>query len=83
MGKHDLPGPFTERPPPPGAEQVGEIVGKLGAASFRERLAAQSELIDLGPSILPLLKPHSDSPDPEVRVRVRSLIVKLSDEETG
>ena len=42
--------------PGPGADQVAELIGQLGAADFKAREAATKKLMDLGPSVLDALQ---------------------------
>lgn len=68
------------RPPPPTAEEIASIVQGLSALKYRDREEAQEELFELGSVVLPELKKHRESRDPELRKRVRSLLRALSEE---
>ncbi len=61
-----------------GREQIAELVAQLDAADRETREAAQASLIELGPSILPLL-PDPDDPSlsAEQQDRLRRVIAAL------
>jgi hypothetical protein len=65
------------RPPPPTAAQVSALVKQLAAERYRTRHAANQDLLDMGPAIIPELEKHMDNPDPEIRVRLQVLTRKL------
>jgi hypothetical protein len=65
-------------PPEAVRKKVDALVGRLAAESFKDRKQAQQELIDMGPSILPLLKDRPGSSDPEVKRRLEEIREALS-----
>ena len=64
-------------PPDHIVKQVEQHVARLGAASFDEREKAQKQLERMGKQIVPLLKKHLKSEDPEIRQRVREVLKEL------
>lgn len=62
-----LPGPET-------LEKVLKLIAQLGAESYADREAATKALAEMGKSIVPLLKKHLTSPDPEVRQRIGQIL---------
>jgi len=68
------------RPKPPTPDQIGALITKLAADEFRERQAARKAIIDLGPSVIPVLEEHIKSPDAEVLKSARILIGRLAAE---
>jgi hypothetical protein len=65
-------------PPEDIRKKVDELIGRLAAESFEDRQKAQKELVDMGPSILPLLKDNLGGNDPEVRRRLEEIVESLS-----
>ncbi|MBS3821914.1 MAG: hypothetical protein KGY81_09155, partial [Phycisphaerae bacterium] len=65
-------------PPEDIRKKVDGLIGRLAAESFEDRQKAQKELVDMGPSILPLLKDNLGSNDPEVRRRLEEIVESLS-----
>ena len=62
-------------PSPEITKTVMKLIARLGAESYTDRQAATKALKEMGPHIVPLLKRHLHSPDPEVRQRIEELIV--------
>jgi len=61
-------------PSPEITKTVMKVIARLGAESYTDRQAATKALKEMGPHIVPLLKRHLHSPDPEVRQRIEELI---------
>jgi hypothetical protein len=59
------------------ADQVEDLVVQLGAESYQDREQAQAALIEMGSTILPLLRERRDHDDPEVRERLQQVIQQL------
>jgi hypothetical protein len=57
--------------------KVEKLVAQLGAESYRDRQAAQEELIRMGKTIIPILKKHTANMDPEIRQRIQEILDKL------
>ena len=53
------------------------LIGRLGAESFDDRVAAYKALERLGGEALPALRAAADTSDPQVRSRVRALIESI------
>ncbi len=68
-------------PPEDLVQKVDKLVAQLGAESHEDREAAMKELEALKGAIVPLLKKHLSSTDPEVRHRVKQLLEKLGEGE--
>lgn len=68
------------RPSPITDEDINAMVKQLGADDFQDRVAAQMALVDLGPTVLPLLEKHEGGEDKEVKMRAQKLMKKLSAE---
>jgi len=66
---------------PPGdiVKRVEQLVARLSAASYKDRQEAEDELKRMGASVIPLLRKHLKSSDPEVRQRVRVILDHLGD----
>lgn len=56
---------------------VPELLRQLGADDCVTRDRAEAQLRALGASVVPLLPPHADSSDPEVRLRVQRLLAAI------
>lgn len=65
-------------PPAELRRTVDRLVAQLAAESYADRQAAQNKLLRMGPAILPLLKKHLNTSDPEVRRRIEALLAELS-----
>jgi hypothetical protein len=61
------------KPPPPTADDISRLIQQLGAKGFRARKAAHTELIDLGPTILPRVKQLLQTEDPEIFSRLKEI----------
>lgn len=57
---------------------ITELIVQLGAESYRDRQNAQDKLIQMGPSIVPILQNHVNHKDPEIRRRLRDIINELT-----
>ncbi|GAA4420703.1 hypothetical protein [Bremerella cremea] len=57
-----------------------QLIEKLGADEFLLREQAETEIMQRGREILPLLQEARTSPDPEIRLRANSLYEILSDQ---
>ncbi len=55
------------------ATDIDPLIEKLGSAKFKDRIAAQRQLIELDTEILPLLGPHRQNDDPEVALRITQI----------
>jgi hypothetical protein len=64
-------------PAPAAKPSVSELIGQLGSEDFREREEAAAALAKCGPEALPALRQAAKSDDPEVRLRVAPILVKL------
>jgi len=64
-------------PPDELIKRVEELVAQLGAESHKDRQDATQALKEMGGAIVPLLKKHLDSGDPEVRHRLRQIIEEV------
>jgi hypothetical protein len=53
---------------------VRSLIEKLGSPSFPERQKAETELRQMGRKVMPLLRKFRDSQDPEVALRIRSIL---------
>lgn len=54
-------------------EKAESLIRQLSSDEFEVREKASTALLELGPSVLPLLRKAEDSPDAEVRMRATSL----------
>ena len=61
-------------PPEAVARKVVALIGRLGAASYKDREAATEALVALGPGIASLLKRHRENPDPEISARIERVL---------
>ncbi len=59
---------------------IAELVMKLRAPSFRERLQAEADCRDTGPAAIPALMKALQSPDPELRRRAQQLIEQIEED---
>jgi len=64
-------------PPQAARSEVEKLVAQLGAESYEDRQAATKKLVEMGKSILPILKDHLKTGDPEVRQRIEDVIEQL------
>ena len=58
-------------------KKAQKLIALLGAASYKDREEATKALIAMGKAIVPLLRPHLTSDDPEIRHRIRLILEKL------
>ena len=56
---------------------IGNLVKQLGADAYRDRQSAEQALKGAGPTAVPYLKKALASPDPEIRIRARRVLVSL------
>lgn len=75
-----LAAPVTEDQPGQ-AKDISDLIAQLGARSFEDREAASARIAAMGPSVIPQLKQATDSDDPEIALRARQLIDKVSGNE--
>jgi len=61
---------------PKARKKVEELIAQLAAESYIDREAATKELLKMGKSIVPLLKKHLASHDPELRQRIEDILEK-------
>lgn len=61
--------------------RIASLVTRLGAPTFRERIQAEEDCLQVGPSVLPALLQALKSPDPEVRRRAQLLIERIEVDE--
>jgi hypothetical protein len=64
-------------------EKAAKLIKKLGCDTWKEREQAQRELKKMGEKILGLLEKEKDSPDLEIRIRIKKLIKALAPPATG
>jgi hypothetical protein len=64
-------------PPEDVRKRVEQLVAQLGAESYQDRQKASEALSSMGPGIIPLLKRHRQSDDPEVRQRIEEILESL------
>ena len=55
------------------AKDIAPLIKKLGSEKFKDREEAQRQLIELDTEILPLLKSHRQSDDPEIALRLKQI----------
>jgi len=55
-------------------EKIDALVAQLGGEKFAQREAAEKELKEYGREILPLVRKHENSDDPEIKMRVGRII---------
>jgi len=54
-----------------------KLIAQLGDNAYAKRLAAHKALEKMGPSVVPVLRRHRNTPDPEIAARIVSLLSKL------
>ena len=64
-------------PPKAARDEVEKLVAQLGAESYEDRQKASKELMKMGKNILPILKDHLKTGDPEVRQRIEDVMEQL------
>jgi hypothetical protein len=57
--------------------KVRKLVGELGEASYAVREKAEAELRGMGRKIIPLLATYRDAEDPEISLRIKSILGEL------
>lgn len=55
-------------------EKINKLINELGNDDWEIREKATNSLIDIGEAAIPLLKKAKDSPDAEVRVRIKHIL---------
>jgi hypothetical protein len=77
------PGPLAAKEPEPvpqkttNAEEIQQLVRRLGDDSFSARELADDQLRAVGPPAVPALRQALKNPDPEVRRRVRTILESI------
>lgn len=74
LERYDNPRP---RPADAMVQRVREIVGRLSADDFKDREAAERELVKLGPAIIPVLRELRDAQGPEAQSRIEAVLKTL------
>ena len=64
-------------PPKAARDEVEKLVAQLGAESYEDRQDASKKLVKMGKNILPILKDHLKTGDPEVRQRIEDVMEQL------
>ncbi len=64
-------------PPQAARTEVEKLVAQLGSESYENRQKASKTLIKMGKSIVPILKDHLQTGDPEVRQRIEDVMEQL------
>ena len=64
-------------PPQAARDEVEKLVAQLGAESYEDRQKASKELVKMGKNILPILKDHLKTGDPEIRQRIEDVMEQL------
>ncbi|MCD4823796.1 MAG: HEAT repeat domain-containing protein [Phycisphaerae bacterium] len=64
---------------PPGhvVKDITKLVAQLGSESYKDRKAAQDTLTKMGAEVIPILKKHANSKDPEIRQRIAEILETL------
>ena len=65
-------------PPPRTVKKIERLIALLGAAGYADREQAEKQLIRIGAAAKPILERHLKDPDPEVRLRIRHVLEKIS-----
>jgi hypothetical protein len=58
-------------------ENLDKLIQRLGSEEFKQREQAQKEILLMGKTVLPQLRPMLLSDDPEVRMRLTTIVGKL------
>lgn len=58
--------------------KIEELIKQLGNDEWQIREKAQEELIKIGKNIKPILQKHENSPDPEVRLRIKQIMEEIT-----
>ncbi|HUU84999.1 MAG TPA: hypothetical protein VM243_15980, partial [Phycisphaerae bacterium] len=53
--------------------ELARLIDQMGSTRYADRQAAFQKLDELGPTVVPLLKPYLNHPSPEVRMRLAAL----------
>ena len=64
-------------PPKAARIEVEKLIAQLGAESYEDRQNASKKLVKMGKNILPILKGHLQTGDPEVRQRIEGVMEQL------
>lgn len=64
-------------------KKVEQLVGRLGAESYKDRQSATEELAKMGVDIAPQLQKHLDNSDPEVRQRIEDILERIGAKKTA
>ena len=64
-------------PPKAARVKVEKLVAQLGAESYEDRQNASEKLVKMGKIILPILKGHLQTGDPEIRQRIEDVMEQL------
>jgi hypothetical protein len=68
----------SNAPPPADMQKkVEAIIARLGAESYSVREAASQALVNMGRTIIPILKPHLKSRDIEIQMRIQEILRQL------
>ncbi len=68
----------------PAAQAKAEkLIAQLASESYKDREAATTELVKMGKGVVPLLRKHANSPDPEVRQRIEDILKQTDPKKVG
>ena len=70
-------------PPDQVQTKVYKLIAQLGSETYSDRKDAQKQLERMGPTIVPILKKHEKSKDPEIRQRIQQLLGTLGEEQSS
>jgi hypothetical protein len=70
-------------PPDQVQTKVYKLIAQLGSETYNDRKDAQKQLERMGPTIIPILKKHEKSKDPEIRQRIQQLLGTLGEEHSS
>ncbi|QDV69722.1 hypothetical protein Poly24_34390 [Rosistilla carotiformis] len=59
-------------------QRIDELIADLSSSKFATREEAGAALIEIGEPVIPMLAAAADTPDPEVQLRIRILMSRLS-----
>ena len=90
LGSHKSPAarielrPLTdtaEEPATRSEDQIIEaLIAKLGAPDFRDRRAAERDLLEIGKPAVPFLQAQKEHWDPEIRTRIKEVLATINAE---
>jgi hypothetical protein len=65
------------------AERIRAVVSELSAQDWKQREAAEAQLVSMGPAVAVILKELRNAQSPEAQQRIESVLKQLEKQQQG